>query len=291
MKETKPGPERVGKVLREIGSRLQTAGVDRPQLESELILSQALSIPAAQLYLEPERILENSIRAQIESWTQERLTRKPLAYIIGKAWFREIELEINPAVLIPRPETELLVEQALRIIQSETAVKTILDLATGSGAIILSLARELEKSNPDLQFFASDISGRALSLARKNAQRLRLGDRIQFRAGDWFQPFPGQKFHLIVCNPPYISEEELPGLMPEVSRYEPKLALNGGKQGLELIQKVLAEAPDHLDRPGRLVLEIGMGQAEKLPEIKTSLKLQKLVKDFAGIDRIAIFRL
>ena len=291
MKNQKPEPETIKSVLKKITAQFQSAELEKPQLEAELILSQAIGIARPALYLEPGRVIDPSLIAGINSWTRERIERKPLSYIIGKAWFRELELEVNPAAMIPRPETELLVEEAIQLIKSDAGIKKILDLATGSGAIILSLAMELRKIRPDLEFFASDLSQPALELARKNAHRLRLEDQIDFRPGDLFQPFPQEKFHLIICNPPYIPENELPSLMPEVSRYEPQIALNGGKEGLDLIRSIILQAPAYLAPSGWLILELGSGQAGKLVKLEiTGLKLQKLVKDFQGIDRIALFR-
>jgi len=291
LKNQKPEPETIKSVLKKITAQFQSAELEKPQLEAELILSQAIGIARPALYLEPGRVIDPSLIAGINSWTRERIERKPLSYIIGKAWFRELELEVNPAAMIPRPETELLVEEAIQLIKSDAGIKKILDLATGSGAIILSLAMELRKIRPDLEFFASDLSQPALELARKNAHRLRLEDQIDFRPGDLFQPFPQEKFHLIICNPPYIPENELPSLMPEVSRYEPQIALNGGKEGLDLIRSIILQAPAYLAPSGWLILELGSGQAGKLVKLEiTGLKLQKLVKDFQGIDRIALFR-
>ena len=233
MKKPKPGPETVAGLLRKVYDRLQKAGVFNPYVTAEVLLSEALSVPRAELYLAPEKKLRKTQQAKILAWTAQREKRIPLSYVLGKTWFREIELAVNQDVLVPRQETELLVEEALKLVQAEPGLNKILDLGTGSGALILSLAYELKSLGRQLQFFASDLSAPALKIARKNARKLGLDKQIIFRRGDLLSPFARENFNLIICNPPYIPEKELPRLMPEVSRYEPRLALDGGKQGLE----------------------------------------------------------
>ena len=291
MKKAKPGTETVSRLVFAIRDRLQKAGVFNPYQTAEVIISEALNIPRAQIYLEPERILKNTELKKIQKWASERAKRKPLSYILAKAWFREIELKVNPSVLLPRMETELLAEEAIKIIKVDPSIIKILDLGTGSGAIILSLAFELKDLKRRLKFYASDISSPALKLAKKNAAALGLEKRIDFRTGDLFAPFARQKFDLIVCNPPYIPENELEKLMPEVSKFEPRIALDGGRLGLEIIKKILASAPQHLAPKGWLLLEIGKGQAKKLQKFQPpDLKLTSLVKDYQAIERIAEFQ-
>ena len=278
-------------LLKKIREQLKAAGIDNPLSNAELIISEALHIQRPQIYLQPERKPSTLQLRKIKKWARERAQRKPFEYIVGKAWFREIELLVSPQVLVPRPETELLVEQALKLIRAEPRIQKILDLGTGSGAIILSLAHELKKSPRQLQFFASDLSKPALNIAVKNARRLGLKSQIIFQKGDLFQAFPHQKFHIIICNPPYIPSSEIPKLMPEVSRYEPRLALDGGKDGLEIVRKIIAQAPEHLAAKGWLLMEIGQGQASKLKSSSSpALPLIKIAKDYSKIDRIAIFQ-
>jgi len=287
-----PGPKpRLRGLLAKIRDRLKAAGIDNPVSEAEMIISEALSIPRAQIYLEPGRKLNQRQLIKINRWAKERARRRPLAHIIEKTWFREIELKITPAALVPRQETELLVEEAIKIIAGEPAIKKILDLGTGSGAIILSLAYELKDLPRKLQFYGSDISPSALALARKNARLLGFKNQIIFRGGDLLTPFKDEKFNLIICNPPYIPTKDLKKLMPEVSRYEPRIALNGGSQGLQIIEKILALAPSHLLPNGWLLFEISIRQAPLLRKLPSPLKLQKLIKDYSAIDRIAAFQL
>jgi len=291
LKKAKPGTETVSRLVFAIRDRLRKAGVFNPYQTAEVIISEALKIPRAQIYLEPERKLKNAELKKIQKWASERAKRKPLSYILGRAWFREIELKVNPSVLLPRMETELLADEAIKVVKADPSINKILDLGTGSGAIILSLAFELKELKRGLRFFASDISSPALKLAKKNAAALGLLNKIEFRTGDLFDPLARQKFDLIVCNPPYIPENQLEKLMPEVSKFEPRIALDGGKQGLEIIKKILASAPQRLAPKGWLLLEIGKGQSKKLENLsQTGLKLINLVKDYQGIERIAIFQ-
>jgi len=279
-------------LLKQIKEQLKAAGIDNPVSSAELIIAEALGIQRPQIYLQPERKPSPSQLRKIRNWARERARRKPFEYIVGKAWFREIELLVTPEVLVPRPETELLVEQALKLIRADAQIQKILDLGTGSGAIILSLAHELKKYPRQIQFFASDLSKPALKLAMKNASRLGLKSKINFQPGHLFQPFPRRKFNLIICNPPYIPTNELPKLMPEVAKYEPRIALDGRKDGIHLIRQLLAQAPAYLVPAGYLLLEIGKGQAAKVKNLSSPhLHLQKLAKDYSNIDRIALFQL
>lgn len=282
--------ETLGRLVFQIRARLEKAGVLNPYQTAEVILSEALKIQRAQIYLAPERRPKKAELKKIRNWTAQRAKRRPLSYILGKAWFREIELKVSPAVLLPRMETELLAGEAVRMVRENQGLTKILDLGTGSGAIILSLAFELKKFKRPLRFFASDISAPALRLAKKNARCLGLERKIDFRPGDLFAPFPKQKFDLIVCNPPYIPENEIKKLMPEVREFEPRVALNGGRQGLELIEKILAQAPGRLAPNGWLLMEIGKGQAKRLAKTRfQGFKAATFLKDYRGIDRIAVF--
>jgi release factor glutamine methyltransferase len=290
MKKLRQGTETLLPLLRSIYDRFKKARVFNPYVTAEVIISEALGIPRAEIYLAPEKKVRKSQIEKVLRWTSLREKRTPLSYILHKTWFREIELEITPAVLVPRQETELLVDEAIKLIKAEPKIAKILDLGTGSGAIILSLAHELKDLGRPLKLFASDLSAPALKIAQKNARKLGL-DKIFFRRGDWLAPFRAQKFDLIICNPPYIQEKELPRLMPEVSKYEPRLALDGGSQGLEQIKRILATAPAHLNPSGFLLFEIGKGQSSKLASISSPrLELKKFAQDYQHIDRIALFQ-
>ena len=273
-----------------IVSELKSAGVDSPRLEAELILAHLFKITRSEVYLKLEDKIEKDLIERAWELVQKRKKRLPLAYVIKRAWFREIELEINPSVMVPRPETELLVECAIEKILSQPKIKKILDLGTGSGAIILSIAWELAELRDRLEFYASDISREALELAQKNAERLGLEKIIRFYCGDLFEPFAGEKFDLIVCNPPYIPKDEIERLSPEV-KSEPKIALDGGESGLEVIERILSQADRYLSLGGWILLEVGAGQAEELKKRSYSFLLLGTIKtDYLGIERIAVFQ-
>ena len=286
-----PEVENLAELLKEIISRLKQAGIESARLEAELILSHLFTCSRAELYLHREEKLPPEKIARAMALAEKRARRVPLAYLIEKAWFRELELEIDDSVMVPRPETELLVEKAIEVILSYPRVRKILDLGTGSGAIILSLAYELKELKGQLEFYASDISERALQLAKRNAQKYGLEKRIRFFLGDLFQPFFGERFALIVCNPPYIPNDAFNSLEPEVAEYEPRIALNGGEKGLEIIEQILTRAHQYLTPEGFLIMEIGAGQLKEFNSFSSPfLRIEKIERDYTGRERILILR-
>jgi release factor glutamine methyltransferase len=256
------------------------------------MLSAVLGVVPWRLFVSPQSLVE---KPQVEKFLrllEERSSGRPLAYVLGQVGFFNFELKTDSRALIPRPETELLVEESLRKID-HAGVKEprVLDLCCGSGNICLALARE----RPAWRLYASDISTPALALARENAQLLELEGRVDFRHGDLFAPWPegrSDPFDLIVCNPPYVAGEDWAGLPDEVRLFEPRPALDGGEGGLKVIAAVLAAAPAYLRFRGQLILEIGSGQAQAarhLAETISGLSGMKLVQDFAGRDRVVEF--
>lgn len=229
--------------------RLAAAGIDTARLDAELLLAAAAGTTRSQIVaglVDPtgsERIYE--------AWVDRRATREPLAYITGRQGFRRIELGVDPRVLIPRPETELLV--AVTKVDRPCG---ILDIATGSGAVALALADEL----PNATITAADISGDALDVARANASELGAEKRVTFIESDLLDSVDGV-FDAIASNLPYVVATDIDGLMPEVSKFEPRLALDGGEDGLDLVRRLATDAPTHLKPGGMLSLEIGDGQA------------------------------
>lgn len=266
--------------------------IDSPRLDAELLLSSLLGCERVDLYLRHGEILNREKLAAFREFVRRRRAREPVACITGKKAFRKIDLKVTPEVMTPRPETELLVDAVISCIEKSAKdhghlLRRILDLGTGSGAIALSLAAEF----PELDIRASDISEGALKIARENAKLLGLEGKIHFVRGDMFQPFSGETpFDLIVSNPPYIPTGAIPSLMPEVSQFEPKEALDGGPDGLEPIRKILKQAPTHLSPGGWLWLEVGDGQAQQVIEAaKPPLIHKETVKDYSGIPRVAGF--
>jgi release factor glutamine methyltransferase len=253
---------------------LAAAGVETPQLDAELLLSEATGWDRARLAAEPGTGVPASAGRQFGEMVRRRLRREPVAYIVGRKGFRHIELAVDRRVLIPRPETELLVELAL-----ELNPQRVLDMGTGSGAIALAIADEL----PDCKVIATDTSPAALSVARANAERLGLADRVEFVEA-MLPPDTGE-LDLIVANLPYVAESEWGGLEPEVTEWEPREALLAGPDGLDVIRSAIpaaaAAAPS-------LALEVGVGQAPAVSELLFEASFAKVETrpDLAGIPRI-----
>lgn len=251
-----------------------------PRLDAELLLAAALERPRSYLHAWPERILDAQPAARFSAWLERRRAGEPVAYLLGRREFWSLELEVTSDTLIPRPETELLVELALERLPADAPV-TLADLGTGSGAIALALAVE----RPLARIIATDHSSAALAVARRNAQRLNL-TRIEFREGDWCAPLAGERFDLIVANPPYVAAADPCWRQGEL-RFEPPAALVSGQDGLDALRAIIAAAPEHLLPGGWLLLEHGYDQGQAVP---TLLREQGFVQvsdhqDFAGVSR------
>lgn len=265
-------------------------GIDAPHITAEILLSHVLNMTQSQLYLADDRILSDTEAQSFDTLAARRLNREPLAYIIGEKGFWSLSFAVTPDVLIPRPDTECLVETALEVIPKRSEKSDpfrILDLGTGSGAIILSLAKE----RPGHLFFATDISVAALSLARENAMRNHLDRVVQFLSGFWLDAInPKVLFDVIVSNPPYIRKGDIETLEPEITRFEPFLALDGDIDGLASLRHIIQKGGPCLKPGGSLILEMGDGQAKDVDEIikKTGLYSQpSFHEDLAGKIRVA----
>jgi release factor glutamine methyltransferase len=255
---------------------LRAAGIDEPRLDAELLLAAATGWDRARLAAQPEAEIPPSASRRFAEMVRRRLRREPVAYILGRRGFRRLELAVDPRVLIPRPETELLVELAL-----ELRPGSVLDIGTGSGAIALAIADEL----PQSAVIAVDTSAAALELARENAERVGLADRVEFALGT-FPPAEGG-FELAVANLPYVSEAEWDGLQPEVREWEPRAALLAGADGLDAIRAVI---PALSGKAEVLALEVGIGQAEAVGELLRTGGFDSIETrpDLAGIPRVVI---
>ena len=240
---------------------LRRGGVERPRFEAEELLAHALEVERLALYLEPERVLTEEELARFRSLVARRRAGVPLQYLLGEVEFMGLPLRVDGRALIPRPETEELVELILREIDPKSGWE-VLELGTGSGAIAIALAKFL----PHSRITATDISAEALELAQENAARNGVEGRIKFFESDWFAQVVGE-FDLIVANPPYVGGEEIDRLPREVREHEPRRAWDGGERGMEALQRIIAEAPAHLSSGGRLYLEIGAGQGEGVREL------------------------
>jgi len=265
-------------------------GSATPRLDAELLLAQVLALTRVQLYINFERELRPGELDQYRELVRRRARGEPVAYILGEKEFYGLKLKTTPAALIPRPETELLVDEALGLAKENWPLEAVLaaDIGCGGGAVALALAREL----PRAEIWAVDLSPEALALARTNAQNLGLEGRLTFLEGDLAAPLAGRRFHLVCANLPYIPETEMAGLMPDVGGYEPHLALNGGPEGLGLIRRLLPETAGLLRPAGRLLLEIWPNSLAALAESASpaGLAVEKVTRDLAGHQRIVTLR-
>jgi len=273
----------ITQILPEAASDLARAGVDTPELDAELLLAHALHADRTWLMTHPRRELTPEQNAAFRAMLARRVAREPLAYITGERWFYDILLHVTPAVLIPRPETEELVGRALTWLQRHPRA-SVADIGTGSGAIALAVA----KHAPTVRLFAADISAATLDVARENARRLGLTERIIFRQGDLLTPLP-ESVDLLLANLPYVATADRPDLAPEVGAFEPASALFSGHAGLDHQQRLLGQAPAHLRPGGLILLEIGYDQARATAELaRQHFPTARIAvhKDMAGHPRI-----
>lgn len=261
---------------------LSEKGVCSPLLDAELLLGFRLGVDRVQLHVDPERMLSSEEWAGYKDLIGRRGWREPLQYIIGKTEFMSLQFEVNRDVLVPRADTEVLVENALDWSKQNRGTLRVLDLCTGSGAIAVSLAYYLE----DAQIWAGDISAAALKVAERNAEKC--GVQVRFSRGDLTEPFQGMLFDLVTANPPYIPREVISSLEPEVAQEEPRLALDGGADGLDFYRRLACELPAILAPKARLFLEIGWDQGLKVKDIfvQAGFYQVRLIKDYAGRDRV-----
>jgi release factor glutamine methyltransferase len=254
---------------------------DDPRRESEILLGAALGQPRAWLVAHGEsQVLDCEATDRFEAHVTRRAHGEPMAYILGEREFWSLPLMVEPSVLIPRPETELLVERALAHVPAGST-GAVLDLATGSGAIALAIASE----RPGCRVVGTDLSPGAVTLAMRNAARLDLA-RVDFRVGSWFEPVQGERFELVASNPPYIAEDD-PRVDAGVRRHEPHAALFSGATGLEALTAIVAGAPRHLNPGGWLVLEHGDRQGEVVRRLLADEGFVDVVTrpDLAGLER------
>lgn len=253
-----------------------------PRLDAELLLEYVTGLPRASFRAYPERALPTAAGWSFQQLVKRRMQGEPIAYICGQQEFWSLMFEVTPDVLIPRAETELLVERALVHLPADRAAN-ILDLGTGSGAIALSIAHE----RPLTSIVAVDLSARALDVAARNAARLNVG-RVKFLQGSWFEELNGERFDLIVSNPPYIAESD-PDLQPQVRKHEPTPALISGPTGLEAIEHIIQSAAQHLNPNGWLILEHGwkQGPAVRNLLVRNGFSHVRSHPDLSGHDRVS----
>ncbi|MCL4787370.1 MAG: peptide chain release factor N(5)-glutamine methyltransferase [Verrucomicrobia bacterium] len=255
-------------VIQRSAEFLARKGVDSPRLQAELLLAHVLKLPRMQLYLDFQRQLTPDEADHLRELVQRRGRREPLQHILGTTCFCGLEMAVNRHVLVPRPETELLAEAGWEFLRQltpgDSGPRPVLDFGTGSGCLAVTLAVKC----PDARVTAMDVSPDALAVAAQNAARHGVSDRIEFRESDGFASLPaGAKFDLIVSNPPYIPTLEIDTLQPEVRDFDPRAALDGGPDGLKFHRLLAGQATAFLAAGGRLMLELGDGQAAAVREI------------------------
>lgn len=253
---------------------------ETPRLDAEVLLAAALDRPRSYLHAGPERILEPEPAARFAAWLDRRRSGEPVAYLLGRREFWSLDLEVTPDTLIPRPETELLVELALERLPANRQV-AVADLGAGSGAIALALAVE----RPLARIVATDQSTAALTVARRNAQRLEIHN-VEFREGDWCAPLGNERVKMIVANPPYVAAADPRWRQGEL-RFEPPAALVSGADGLDALRTIITQAPEYLKPDGWLLVEHGYDQGESVPSLLWARGFVAVCdhRDAAGISR------
>lgn len=264
--------------------------VDSPRLSAELLLGHVLAAPRIKLYTEYERVLDEAVLARFRDLVRRASEHEPIAYLTGRAHFFSLEFEVTPDVLIPRPDTETIVEHVLQQVRFTPGLEVprVLDLCTGSGCIAAAIAHHLKAA----AVLAIDLSEAAIAVARRNVERLGLAERVLLAVGDLYGPLEAQitaaPFDLIVSNPPYIPSAAVGKLDRNVRDYEPRQALDGGRDGLEVVRRVVAGAPARLQPGGRLYVEIQFDQGEAAKQIAADAGLVevRILRDHAGNDRV-----
>jgi release factor glutamine methyltransferase len=281
----------IQKLLNWVAEYLGRKGIDSPRLSAELLLSHVLSKKRIELYTQFDRCVAEDQLVRLRELVKRAGQHEPVAYLVGKTEFYSLELNVTPDCMIPRPETELLVERAIELLRTSSGTQLVCDLCTGSGCIAIAIA----KNCPAARIIATDISDDALKVAAQNIQKHLLNERVELLCGDLFEPvtakLPGDRFDLIVCNPPYVSAAEYEALAKNVRDFEPRLALFAGPDGLDIFRRVIKEAGAFLKPGGALMLEIGFSQGraikESLEQTRTFTEI-RFDKDLQNHDRIAI---
>jgi release factor glutamine methyltransferase len=281
----------IQKLLNWVAEYLKIKGVDSPRLSAELLISHVLGLKRIELYTQFGRIVEQEQLTQLHGLVKRAGQHEPIAYLTCKREFYSLEFEITKDCLIPRPETELLVERAIEFLRKRNGEQFVCDLCTGCGCVAVAIAGNYA----NCRIVATDISDTALEVAERNVIKHGLPNRVKLLRGDLFEPIiPGlgpAKFDLIVANPPYVSEPEYEKLAKNVKDFEPKQALIAGKDGLDVIKKIIADTPNFIKPDGALMVEIGNEQGSaltKLLEKSGCFETATIEKDDQKLDRLAV---
>ena len=266
-------------------------GIESPRLDAEVLLSALLGRDRMYLYVHFDEPLEPEELARFRGYVKERAAHVPLAYVLGRREFMGLDFRVTRDTLIPRPDTEILVQCAVDFLcarmEAGATACTIADIGTGTGAIALSTLHYTEGTRAD----AVDISPAAAAVARENAEILGLAERVDIHVGDLLAPLAGRRYDMILSNPPYIPTADIAGLMPEVRSYEPHLALDGGTDGLNIYRRLMAEAPMMLKDGGAVAVEVGIDEAAAVAALAMAhprIVRTEILKDLAGIERVVV---
>ncbi len=270
---------------------LKEKEVDAPRLCAELLICHVLGKQRIQVYTEFDQVVPPEKLAALRALVKRASEHEPVAYLVGRTEFYSLELAVSSACLIPRPETELLVQHGIEFLRSRKAPYRVLDLCTGSGCIAVAIAKNV----PEALVVATDIDDEALNVAAQNVEKHDLSERVQLLSGDLFDPIVPQldngHFDLIVANPPYVSDAEMETLDKNVKDYEPIKALKAGPDGLDLIKRIVARAPEFMTEDGALMIEIGYQQSARVKSLLCDIGLfgeGRLVQDDQGHERVVI---
>lgn len=279
----------IGKILAWTAEYFAKNGIESPRLDAEVLLSHVLQKERIYLYVHFDEPLNKDELAFYKECVKKRSQKIPIAYIIGKREFMGLDFMVTQATLIPRPDTEILVEESIgRLRNFEGSNIRIADLGTGSGAICLSVLDNISNATA----IAVDISADALEVARRNAEAIGVADRVEFVQGDMIEAISGMEpFDAIVSNPPYIKSGDIPTLAPDVRCYEPVSALDGGTDGMDFYRRLVSSGPKFLNGGGFLAVEMGIGQVDgirAMAHCNPAWKSFDIIKDLAGIDRCAV---
>lgn len=279
--------ETIKTLLSTAKQRLREAGIETDVLDATILLQKALNISRETLIKEPEKSVPNEVVVQFREMLARRINHEPIAYIVGKKEFYGRDFEVTSATLIPRPDSEVLIDAILKHLPKEEKIPIrVIDLGTGSGCLLLTILAEIEGSSG----VGVDISPEAILVAQKNAQKLGLAKRVEFRINDWRTDEIRDGFDVVISNPPYIKKNDISGLHPNVYYYEPHTALDGGLDGLECYRQLARVIAQILKPSGMVFLECGLGQHQDVVEIfnQQKFKLVSFEKDLAGINRCII---
>ena len=275
-------------VIKKSSEFLAKKGVDSPRLQTELLLAHLLKLPRLKLYLNFERVLSPAELDALRALVMRRSQREPLQHIVGSTSFCGLEMVVNKAVLVPRPETELLAELGWQFLSTlNPQPSTCLDFGTGSGCIAIALAVKC----PTVRITAIDVSDDSLAVAKQNAAANKVSDLIEFRCGDGFSTLnSSDQFDLIVSNPPYIASKEIATLEPEVRDFDPRGALDGGTDGLDFYRRLTAEAGTFLKPSGKIIIEFGDNQAKEISDIFTAERwtVESVRQDYTKRERFLV---